>query len=618
MTSPLALALSLLLATHDATATPAPKATTSDLAALMPADTVAFLEMPSPADLWSHFVESGLWSQLRAIPAWGESFSRGDGLRLVAGIGAMRAALGVDLEEAFSAAAGGGIAVGLVPDSAAAEGGSGGARRGRPGALLVVRATEPSMLARIQDSILELAGLRSGGEWISDRGSVATHSGVEVVTIGPDFHHAIVGDLLLASNGRARLDAAIDRVRAAAPEGSLAGRADFAVARSHAPAAGAPALFGWLDARTALPLLPRRSLQDDGRLEPFPALLFDGMRQSVLGSDWLAGWARVEPGAFVLTGLTSAKPRQAVEAFLPEPIALAPLSVPRSLATLTLRRDACAFWDLHDQIVGPEHEAGFEKFNATAGILFGARRFDEDILAKLAPAAQLVVARQTYASLPSAPIARFPAVGLVLRATDPSKKFLDGIVRAFQTGVTLASADRAQKGMSALLIGDDAVGDTKITYASFPEPESAGAVGPEQNLSPAIFTQGDRIVIATTLELARDLARALPDAAVIAADAAQPLDLLRIDVGQAAEALRENLKPLIASAVLEKGKSRADATREHAFLLGALSLLSEATVATRIAGEGLEMRIEVRRAGPVTAPQPADGAKEGTPRRVTR
>lgn len=598
---------------------PAAPAAPQTLASLLPPKAAAYAELPAPHTLWRTFVDTGAWDRIRSTLSYRQGL-QGNGVKLVAGIAAIQAAIGMELPDAIDRCFGGGAAVALVPRT--------GLKKGPPTLVAVARAKDAAALTAVRNALADLAGLRDEVDgWLRPQVTVHKSGDVEIVSTKADAYHAIDGEWFVLSNERSEVESVIQRLRGK-ERGSLEDHKNFVAAKAAAIEERRD-LFAWLDAEGATELLGDRN-REQPALEPFAALLFDGLRQSLLGSSWIAGSAALSEEALALSLRTSARPAKAAPAFLPEPTAIEKVAVPRQIASLTLRRDASAFWDLHDEIVSDEFEAEMEKFNSTTALIFNMKRLDEELLPKLAPAAQIVVARQTYAGLPQSPKVKIPAFALVLHSRDRSKKFLESFAQAFRTGVFLVSADRAQKGLSPLGASEVSVGDLKIPYASFPELEEGQEATPEYNFTPAMFTRGTKVVLSSSLELAKELAQVIPDDIKIPADRNRdgkgepalleegPIDELVIDGAESIEALRENLDVLVANEMLEKGKSKAEARRGFQGLLDILSLFSGVDAQSVARKDGMELRLDLRRApAPRTAPRESD-PPASAPRKVSR
>jgi len=573
------------------------------LARAVPADAIAYAEVPRPAELLRLARSSGLEERLKALPSYAEFLKTPEGFGTIGGLAAARAALGMELDEAIERAAGRGAAIALLPH----------AGREKPDFLLLVRGADEASMRRVRDGLAQLGGFLADGAWVAGKATASKHGDVEIVSFGKPAAHALVGDVLVSSDDRARLAEAIDRVRSGAA-GGLDGVASFAEARREA---GAPQAFAWVNVDVAAAKLRAQLRDDESRIEPFPELLFGGIRRAFVDSPWASLAVSFERGGATIRARAAGakgEPAAARAVFYGDEEASARLEVPRLVATATLRRDVKAFWDGRSELLSPEFETAFGKFNSTAGLFFGGKRVDEDLLPKLAPIAQVVVARQTYAGLPRAPRQRIPAFALVLRARDASPKFLAGFPKAFSQLMLISGLDRGQKGLRVFENSEETFGGIRIATSAFPELAPSDDVPLEYNFAPACFTSGDHVVVSSTIELAKDLVTALapkdaPKDALAGAESATPIgrtgapraiDELALRSDESRAALRENFEVIVAQQVLEKGKTKPQAEREMRAFLDLLSLVSGATIESRAKGDGLEIVAQIADAGPAT------------------
>jgi hypothetical protein len=567
------------------------------LAALFPADSIVYIEAPEPANLWNSLRSTNLIEQVQRLESVRAVMREGAALAVAFVLAQARNLLGSDFDSAVPSLAGGGVAVSLSFGEAK-----------QPRVLLVMRARDAEQLVKTRDAFAESKGVFSMGEWLEDSAQVtsettAAFGKVDVISTGKTLHHAIAGNLLFLSNDRS----AIARALKSAPgAGSLEDNANYKNARKSCPGA---AVFAFADVDAVAAAKGIRN--EEVLADPGQALLFGGMKQAVVDSPWLAGRADVDGSSLRFSVRTAAKPAKATKTFLTSARPIPDVAIPRRIGSVTFRRDVAAFWNDHEGIVAPEFDADFAKFNSFAAAILGVKRMDEDVFEKLEPISQWFVAGQTYAGLPAAPKIKIPAFGVILRAKEPNKKLMDGFRRAFTTAMAVGAADQAQKEMMTLGLSDETVGDIKISYAAFPEPEGVGSPAQEYNYSPAFFTFEEYVVSSSTLELARDLAKALPAAAASAraAEAAndkntaphpRTLDSVEVRGAELCRALRENWDPLIAQSVLTKGKTKAQATRELGFVIDLLSLVSSSELSTAedSAGLRLDWRVGLAPAAP--------------------
>lgn len=575
-----------------------PASHVSNLCHFLPADSIAYFEVANPGRLLEKLKKSSVPGRVQTLASYAQNIKTGDGLKLITGIAALRAALGIDLDPAFHGAFGRGIAASITKNP----------NGGPPHALLVARAGDPAILLKVRDAVAELAQLRSFDEWHEGpvqvkKKKLKQFGDVEIVGTGDKLFHAIAADLLFISNDRGLIEGALDRFDLT--ETPLMKNEKFAGAIESLSGRD---MIAWLDfdefTKLYAPNLRDREAMD----EPFPALLVGGLKQAFLGSAWLAGSLQFNGSTADVTLDTSALPELSKATFIPNIEIIPNINVPRQIGTFTIRRDVNAFWNDHAGIVPPELDAEFSKFNTTAATIFGVRRMDEDVFPKFMPVSHFIVARQSYSNLPSAPKIKIPAFAVLLQVNDDSKKVIEGFRRAFQGAISLSMLDSAQKERAALGLTEETVGEQKIYYSTYPDLEPGGEVSIEYNFSPAFCSKNSYLIVSSTHELARDILLQIPTRAAQTATRPAPgaaLDELYIHGPEAKLALEENASGLVANAMLEKGKSKAQATREIAGLVDLASLVRSAAARSVATSSGMQFMLRVEfESSPVTpAPQ---------------
>ncbi|MBI3818444.1 MAG: hypothetical protein HY286_07125 [Planctomycetes bacterium] len=597
----------------------------------LPKETIACVDVPRPGELLHSAASGALFSNLQQLPEYKKAMKEGEGLKLLAGLAAFRVAAGVDFMDAIDKVSGRGFVAALLPP---------GEKQGWfrfPEVLMIARGDGHDSIINIRNSLATFAGLRADGEWVADKVKIVPQvfqklGAVEIVKSDKTGCFAVAGDVTVITSSLPLMLETLSRIEKGGE--SLADSIHFAPAAFLLEGSDA---FAWLDVDKYAADVNDEFKKKERKLEPAAALLFGGIQQSLVDSKWLAASLHFTDRALSMRVLTSALPGIARETFLPEIVSTANVHVPRYAGSLTMRRDINAFWKDHEGLVAGELDAEFAKFNSTAGTIFGVKRMDEDVFPKLSPIAQFVFARQTFGELAAAPKIKLPAIAMVLQARGADAKenikIGDGFRRAFQTAVALSAADAAQKGRPALGLNEESVGRVKLTYATFPEPTENEGEAIYYNFSPAFFSYGKHIAIASTRELAKDLIATLdaskpdaskpdaskpdaskPDASKPDAskpDASKPYASSALDGLDAAgrdisEMLAQNADAIIANEVLEKGKDKKTAERELRTFVELLSLISNVKFEITAAADGFDGALEIEwNSAPTAAGGPA-------------
>lgn len=560
------------------------------IASFVPEGAVLLAEVERPAALWKDVAALGLSERIAQTPTGRAYLASPNGVRAAAGLTILRAAVGRDALGLLTDTAEGGAALAVYAPSSRDE---------PPAVLLLLRGRDVETLTKVRDAAAELAGLMSMGEWISQ--DVTTlplplggGGSTSAVKIGDAFVHAIVGNLLLASNRVPALSRALGLL----PDGADLS-APRTAPRAPEPPAGAVRISVDVD-RLAVAVPDLRQGEYD--MEPIAGLLFGGMRQALVDSPWISLTAEVVDSCLRIALRTAAAPTRAARTYRPPAVKVPLVNVPHLMASLVLHRDVAAFFEDHEGVVPPEFDVDFKKFNSVAGAVFGVRRIDQDVLARLEPTIQIVVTRPGAEDTRGSTV-KLPAVGIVVRARDGVTGLGESCHRAFQAAVILASADRAQKGEAPFLLSEAIQGDVKITYATEANPEGGRAPRVASAVVPSFFATRNAIVLASTLELARQLAGAF---STTGSNDGPPGDELVIHVPEARAALEDNRAFLVADAMLKEGKTRERAARDLRFVEDALSLFREARVGFTIepAGARFDARLHLEAPAETTS-QPA-------------
>jgi hypothetical protein len=251
--------------------------------------------------------------------------------------------------------------------------------------------------------------------------------------------------------------------------------------------------------------------------------------------------------------------------------------------------------DLFDENVNDE----MAKAEGVLTTLFSGLDFGEEVLGAIDPGVRLVAVRRDFADGTARPAVRLPAFAAVLRLRDP-ERMRPRLRRAFQSLVGFLNVQGATQGRPQLDLETTRVGDlTLVSATPVPEEDLAGtASGPMAlNFSPAIAFVGDRMVLASTRELALELVRG--DESAGAARAAANTRV-RLDGAVLRRILEDNRRHLVADDMLKKGRTREESEAAIGTLLDLLGLVKTADLELAVRGGalGLDLRFALH------APEP--------------
>jgi hypothetical protein len=313
---------------------------------------------------------------------------------------------------------------------------------------------------------------------------------------------------------------------------------------------------------------------------PMAALLFAGVTESLRGSQWLTLSLRVAGNELTVDATVDhpladksdvaafALPRQSGEGAMPL------LTVPGSIAGLSLYRDLHAFYSAKDELF-PERTSGLIFFENMMGIFFSGRDLTDEVLAETTPDVRFVVAQQQYDPAVGTPGVQIPSFAAILRIRDP-EKFREVAEEAWQKALGLVNFTRGQQGLPGLIIDRVTHRDTTFTAAHFSSAsvKDRTALDTHFNFCPSLAMLDDYLILSSTDGLARQLIDAVQDQqAKTAKPSAVVHSLVRVDGAELASILRANRENLVRQNMIEEGNSQEQAETEIDILLSVIQYL---------------------------------------------
>ena len=268
------------------------------------------------------------------------------------------------------------------------------------------------------------------------------------------------------------------------------------------------------------------------------------------------------------------------------------LSVKNTLGAISFHRDLSAIWTSSDELFNDQDAAKVEQADAGLSTFFSGKEFGKDILGQFEPGVQIVVARQEFGP-ERQPAIKLPAAAIVLGLKETDK--IDRQMRvSFQSLIGFLNIVGAQNGQSQLELHNEKRDGAEYNWASYAPgettPQDPGRL--HDNFSPSLVIVGKRMIVASTIDLATELAKATP--APAAASARRSNFAISVDGPAIVDALRENRQHLVAQNVLEKGNSEERAGKEIDLALEIASWLSRANIELSIADGQLRLDAAVK------------------------
>ena len=549
-------------------------------ARLIPADALIVIELARPMDVVDLVLNPKIMAAVAAMPAYAKAAARPEAVKFFQAVKLIETNLATGWRPGLAALAGRGLTLAVTA----------------AGNLVVIDGSDPTMLGRLNETVVNLVKLDAVGKGAPDRVSSRQVHGVAVWSFGPEEAHACIGTRFLLSNRPAMLEAAL-APRGASDAPALADLPAYKEARAAAGANASGTVFVNLELLKQNPDVQQGLMRPQ---EPLGALLFSAATEALKGSRWLAFGIDARGSALsvraAVDGATATPeglagftwPGAAGEGMLPN------LAVPRRLAAFSLYRDLARFYRAKDELF-PERTSGIIFFENMMGIFFTGRNFADEVLAQTRPETRIVVAAQAYDEAVGTPAVQIPAFAAVFRLKDAAKF---GIVaeEGWQKALGLINFTRGQDAQPGLLIDKPVHGGIKFTSALFAPPSDGAkeALPLRFNFSPSLACAGDYLIMSSTEGLARDLIDAVgKERAAPPAPDAGANTLLEIDGAGLGSILAANRDNLIRQNMINEGRTREEAEDAIGFLLGLVRYLDRARLTVTRAGARPEASLEV-------------------------
>jgi hypothetical protein len=336
---------------------------------------------------------------------------------------------------------------------------------------------------------------------------------------------------------------------------------------------------------------------------PLGSLLLGSVIESLAVGSAVQSDVKLSPAGFEAQVRTQSptgewsKGQQALLATRPTADELTP-TVPRQLAGFTLCREWTQWYQSREELLIDRVLPQFDKFETGLATFLPGKDFALDVLGLLNAPMSFVAAGQTYAHLDGKPGMQLPAFAVVLDLREPQKG--SDVVRLFfQTLGSIVNIEAAKQGRQPWVMDSEAYHGVQVTYARYLETPKGDDLPMVFNFQPASGLVGNKYVVASSLELCRDLIDALqPQSRADALPRSAPSDSsararngeLSFDPAVAAELLAANRAILTAKGV-QSGKPLAQAEEELDYLLKLLKQWSPIRTQSNVRPDGLEFTI---------------------------
>ncbi|QEF96237.1 hypothetical protein Mal15_02640 [Stieleria maiorica] len=548
-----------------------------DAADLLPASVVAYAEVPRLGAVIELVSNHPLGEKIGSMPA-AQAVADSDQLRpLRDATAAFEGGMGRPWDEALSVLTDGGIHLAFDASS--------------QGAALLVRSSSRDQLERFRGVVLALAQLGQGDFGIARQ---ADYRGFTAYAVNDDVKLALVDDWFLMTNKPELGKSIIDRYLDGGND-SLAVSPSFKSSMADTDAATAKAYIN-LDTIRQAGVAPRLYA---GKTDNIAAeALLGGIVANLAHTPTAVAQLDVQPSGVALTLSTPHRPEWTAgrEYYFGENSdASAPplLEVPDQILAISTHRDLSQMWLRAPDLMTDKANEDLAQADTNLTTFFSGRDFGEDILGSLAPGIQLVVQRQTFAPQSPTPAIKLPAFALQFNMRTPDETTRE-FRRVFQNLVGFINVVGAMQGQPQLDLDFRQTDSATLITASYVPPreeDDLDTIPINYNFSPTIAFAGQRMILASSTNLARAIA---DSAASTDAAATQPNTIAVLNVDPMADALRDNQAQLVAQNMLEKGHGPDQADAEIGVLFDLLALFENATVKLDVENDQLRLMTEIR------------------------
>lgn len=571
---------------------------------LLPASTLAYVEVRQPADVLA-LIDGKLGRQIQQSDPFRQAVASPKFKEFRSVVGVVETRAGTTWPQAFKAITSGGVVAAF--DSAT------------QGVVILARPADLQSADAVRDALFSLVREDAKHKGNPDPIQSRAYRGIQAYTIG-EATIADVGPWVIVSNkpmlAKAVADRFLDGGRALAGDKEFLEAHDSADRDNASPAAWAFLRLGTLRFLGRLahqPLLDPKCKSDNPVLE----LIAGGLLPVLQNSPYVTATVSTEEHGLklVLATPSDSKWTTAPDKFYfapPGAGALKPLEPRGTVLALSTYRDLSAMWQSSPDLFTEDIAAKLAQADSGLSTIFGGRQFSSDVLGAIKPQIQFIVARQDYRSAGVAePTVRIPSAALVL-GIRPER--FDAVRRdfrvGFQTAVALANLNGAQKGRPLLEMQTEKRSGAQIMYATYDQPDkasdksgkSAATTAPAApaddmylNFSPALAISDKHMILSSTRQLAEELAdlAARQDAQGGMTD---QNTVIEVNAVPAAELLADNREQLVAKNMLEKGHDRAHAEKETDLLQTIVEAFQDVRLRLVPASKSIRLELDVRTA----------------------
>ena len=522
-----------------------------DLAAsqLLPDTTVGYVEVTDTAAIMGCLYDHPVSHHIQNLDVWKTATQTEQYQAFLTGRKFLEIQIGSDWRPALEALSAGGI---YAAYDAATQ-----------GAVILVKTKDDATAENFRVKILELTRLNE-----AKNGKTDAYREVTVYKVDKHSASAVVGNWIVLTNkgelGKSILDRLLDQEPSDTDteiSGTLSTNAQFKTTYALRNADSQAWAYGNI-----------QTIRDAGAAKK----LFEGKAENPLAEALVGGIQSVLQHAPFVTadmkltdaGLTMqfATPWQGD--WIPEERAYffgldshgsAPLlpEIPGTLLTLSTYRDISQMWLRAGDLFDEQTNDKLAEADSGLSTIFAGRDFGEEILGALDPQMGLIVTRQSFENVTPVPALKLPAFALILKLRD-AETMRPELRRTFQSVIGFFNIVGAMAGRPQLEMDMEKINDVDLITSHYvPEKKDKNSTTADMifNFSPSAAFSGEQFILASTDDLAKQLASAPAARASESGVNTQ----LALHAAAIRDTLSDNREQLISQNMLEQGHSREEA-----------------------------------------------------------
>lgn len=175
-----------------------------------------------------------------------------------------------------------------------------------------------------------------------------------------------------------------------------------------------------------------------------------------------------------------------------------------TIAGLTFHRKLGEWYRQRDTLLAEQLLPAFDKFETDIGNLLPQKDFGQDVLPLIGDNFTLLAAHQKYDHLDGEPGVKLPAFAVIFDLAKPEEG-ADLFQLFVQTLSSVINLQAGQEGRQPWVLDIDLHNDTKITWSRYMEKPEGERLPIVFNFQPAAAAVGRKYIIATSVQLCRDL-----------------------------------------------------------------------------------------------------------------